>query len=106
MSQMIIPRYKMLMSYDILPESRDTYYEFVLGEFVPSVQKMGLYMVEAWHTAYGNYPILLTGFIVEDLETLHTALDSEDFRQLEERFRSYVDNYRRKVVPFRDGFQF
>jgi hypothetical protein len=106
MPQMITPRYKMLMSYDIQPDTRDTHYEFVLGEFVPAVQKMGLYMIEAWHTAYGNYPIRLTGFVAEDLETLHKALGSDKFRQLEERFRDYVSNYHRKVVPFREGFQF
>ena len=35
-------RVKMLMSYDVVPELQQAYYEFVLGEMVPAAQSMGL----------------------------------------------------------------
>jgi hypothetical protein len=105
-SEVIVPRYKMIMSYDVLPSNHDNYYQFVLGELVPAMQEMGIYMTEVWHTAYGNYPIRMTGFVAEDYETIQSMLDSERWQDLEDRLRAYVRNYSRKVVEYRQGFQF
>ena len=60
---------KLLISYDIDPEEGREYYEFALGKYVPTMQSMGLELSEAWHTAYGNYPNRLIGFIAKDEET-------------------------------------
>jgi hypothetical protein len=97
---------KLLITYDPIPETREAYLEYVLGEFVPGLERAGLPMSEAWHTAYGSYPLRLAGFRAPDQETLETFLASEDFRRLESRLRSYVVNYRRRIVPDRPGFQF
>ena len=101
-----IPQYKLLVAYDIKPGDRDTYYQFVLGEMVPALQEMGLYMAEAWHTAYGPYPIRMACFVAEDIETMEDVLASEKFMMLEEKLQDFVDNYSRRVVAFREGFQF
>lgn len=50
------PEYKLLITYDILPGKQDSYYRYVLGEFVPTLRNMGVHMTSAWHTAYGKYP--------------------------------------------------
>ena len=102
----IVPRFKLLLSYDITTNEMDDYYQFAMGEFVPALQAMGLYMLEAWHTAYGSYPIRLIGFVSEDMETIDEALDSDTFRRLESKFQEFISNYSRRVVDFREGFQF
>jgi len=104
-SQMIVPRYKMIMAYDIIPATRDVYYQFVLGEFVPGLQEMGLFMTEAWHTAYGDHPLRMAIFVAEDMETITAAMESERWEDLETRLRRYVANYTCKIVPYRQGFQ-
>ena len=48
-------RVKLLLTYDPLPENREAYFNYVLGEFVPALEHLGLTMSEAWHTAYGSY---------------------------------------------------
>src|SRR5512138_3670718 len=105
-SEVIIPRYKMIMSYDVLPNSHDTYYQFILGEMVPAMQEMGVYMTEAWHTAYGEYPIRMISFVSEEIETINSMLDSDRWNDLETRLLSFIRNYTRKVVEYRQGFQF
>lgn len=102
----IVPRFKLLLSYDIGTDDMESYYQFAMGEFVPALQAMGLYMLEAWHTAYGPYPIRLIGFVSEDVETIHNALDSSTFRRLESKFQEFIVHYTRRIVPFREGFQF
>src|SRR3972149_3668319 len=47
---------KLLLSYDPLPERGEEYFRYVLGEFVPALEHLGLTMSEAWHTAYGSRP--------------------------------------------------
>lgn len=97
---------KLLLSFDPLPDRREDYVQYVLGEFVPSLARAGLPMCEAWHTAYGQYPLRLTGFLASDLEALEQVLASESFRALESRLLDYVENYKRRVVAVRRGFQF
>lgn len=106
MPEMIIPKYKLMLTYDIAPEEEEAYYRFTLGEFVPSMQEMGLYLLRAWHTAYGNYPVRQSEFVAEELETIREALGSDEFIELEERLLRYVTNYHRKIVRFSDRFQF
>ncbi len=97
---------KVLLTYDIIPETQETYYQFMLGELVPTVQGMGLGMAEAWHTAVGNYPIRLVTFVGESREAVDKVLESEQWEELESRLQQYVTNYSRRTVPFRNRFQF
>ena len=38
------PHVKILFTYDIIPQTAEDYYEFMLGEMVPAVERMGLTM--------------------------------------------------------------
>jgi hypothetical protein len=100
------PRVKLLMSYDIVTQSQQAYYEFILREFIPKAQEMGLAISEAWHTAYGDYPARMTGFVAPDRETLDKIMHSDEWADLQERLDPFVTSLRLKIVPFRDSFQF
>ncbi|MBC7814862.1 MAG: hypothetical protein H7175_27135 [Burkholderiales bacterium] len=102
----IIPRYKLVLTYDIRPDMHELYYQYVTQEFVPGMQEMDLYMLTVWHTAFGDRPLRQVEFVSESLETLQDAFDSERFQALEKRLQTYIFHYSRKVVHFRDGFQF
>lgn len=103
--QVIIPRYKMIITYDIRPGNRDQYYQFVMGELVPAMQSMGVYMTEAWHTAYGSYPIRMVTFVAEDMETLQDMLESSEWTELETKLKMFIENYTMRIVEYRQGFQ-
>jgi hypothetical protein len=97
---------KLLLIYDPLPEQREEYFNYVLGEFVPALESLGLKLCEAWHTAYGDYPLRLTAFEAADRTSLEAVLASERFLELENRLQDYVVNYRRKIVSEQRRFQF
>jgi len=99
-------RVKMLITYDVMPELQQAYYEFVLGEMIPTAQSMGLVLSEAWHTAYGDYPIRLNGFVAHSRQELDRILASAEWLQLEDKLKRFVNSYQRKIVPYREGFQF
>ena len=97
---------KLLLTYDPLPDQREEYFRYVLSEFIPAMENLGLTMCEAWHTAYGPYPLRLLGFMISDRSSLSSIMDSDDFQDLEGRLQEYVMNYRRKVVEQDGRFQF
>ncbi len=97
---------KLIITYDPVPERREAYFRYVLGEFVPALEQMGLTLSEAWHTAYGEYPLRMSGFLASDVSLMDSILTSEEFRQLEERLQEYVINYSRRVVACNNSFQF
>jgi len=102
----IIPRYKMIISYDVLPSSQESYFQFVMSELLPTLQEMGVYMTEAWHTAFGDYPLRMATFVSEDLDTLEDLLNSDAWSDLEDQFKLYIRNYSMSIIPYRQGFQF
>lgn len=102
----IIPKYKMLISYDILPDKQEAYYRYVLGEFVPALRLMGIHMVSAWQVVYGDYPERQVVFVCEDRDVIDDALGNPRFKMLEDRLKSYTDRYTRKVVNYEERFQF
>ena len=104
--QTIIPNYKVLVSYDIRPDMVEKYYYYVLKEFVPELESMGLYMFKIWHIAYGDYPIRQMEFVSEDLGTIRDVLSSDRWETLESSLKELTTDYERKIVPFRKGYQF
>ena len=94
------------MTWDINAERDQEYFEFIIGEFIPGVQRLGLQPAEAWATLYGSYPQIQVGLVAADVEQAHHILKSDDWILLQERLFSYVNNFSYKVVPARGGFQF
>ena len=97
---------KLLLSYNINPEEAQEYYTYVLGQYIPAMQSMGLEVGEAWHTAYGDYPNRLIAFISRDHETVLRVLDDEAWEELNEQLLQHVSDFTYKVIPYKVGFQF
>ena len=97
---------KVLMTWDIASERDQEYFEFVIGEFIPGVQRLGLQPSEAWATIYGAYPQIQVGLLANDVTQARRILDSDDWNVLQERLFNYVKNFSYKVVPARGRFQF
>ena len=97
---------KVIMTWDIAAERDQEYFEFIIGEFVPGVQRLGLQPAEAWATIYGSYPQIQVGLLAADEPQARRILASADWALLHERLSGYVKNYSHKIVPARNGFQF
>jgi hypothetical protein len=97
---------KVLMTWDISPEHEQEYFEFVIGEWIPGIQRLGLEPVEAWATIYGNYPQIQVAMLAPDLPDAQRVLASTDWTMLRSKLFNYVRNYNYKVVDAKSGFQF
>jgi len=96
---------KLLMQWDIRPGRDGGYLEFVVREFAPAVTRLGLQIVDAWYTLYGDKPQILVAGVAPDELTLRRILASSEWEELLDKLGEYVHNYQQKVVPDRGRFQ-
>ena len=97
--------YKLLLSWDIKPTRDQEYFEFMVREFAPRITSMGLTPTEAWFSVYGDGPQIIVEGITDDLETMRTLLESDEWDALNDRLMEFVEDYRQKVVAGRPDLQ-
>lgn len=96
---------KLLMSWNIRPDRETDYFEFVMDELSPGLEKLGLQPSEAWYTIYGEGPQILMGAVAENLDDMQQALSSEEWSQLKENLLDLVEDYQQKVIASTGRFQ-
>lgn len=97
---------KLLLTYNILLHRQEAYLRFIVDEFIPTLQTLGLPNKGVWHTAYGDYPVRLLVFESETPETMQRALQSETWNEMEKKLKTFVADYTRRVVRNEPFFQF
>ncbi len=97
---------KLIMSWDIGPEHEQEYFEFVVREFIPGVQRLGFELSDAWATVYGQHPQIMVGAVLPSYANAEKILNSQEWQALYQQLQEYVVNYSAKIVEARGGFQF
>ena len=97
---------KLIMTWDINPDHEQEYFEFVVREFLPEVQKLGFKLSDAWVTVYGEQPQILVGAILPTFQKVKKIIKSEEWRLLVNNLLDFVNDYQEKIVPASVGFQF
>ncbi len=98
--------FKLIMTWDISPEREQEYFEFVVREFIPNVQRLGFELTDAWATIYGNQPQIMVGATLPSLAKIQQVLVSSEWQSLNNQLLDFVQNYTQKVVTSEGGFQF
>lgn len=96
---------KILMTWDILPGREQEYFEFVVREWIPRMQKLGLQPNDAWYTYYGNQPQIMASALMNTMPDMERVLISGDWQDLTQELLEYVEDFSYKIVKARSGFQ-
>ncbi|NLG71495.1 MAG: hypothetical protein GX495_05570 [Chloroflexi bacterium] len=96
---------KLLMTWDILPGREQEYFEFVVRDFIPGMQRLGMEPSDAWFTMYGDQPQIQTSAQMATINSLQKVLASAGWQQLTQQLMDYVTNFEYKVIQARSGFQ-
>jgi hypothetical protein len=96
---------KLVLSYDIKPGQENAYRRFVLEDFLPQAQELGLMPTDAWHTAYGNYPSRLLAFVADDLDSMQAVRTKPEWQNMMKKLGNYTSNLNQRVILFHGGFQ-
>lgn len=96
---------KLLMTWDILPNREQEYFEFVISDFMPETKQLGIRPVGIWYTLYGEQPQIMVAAKIQSQAALNVAMASKEWQRLLDNLLQFVDNFSYKVIPSRTGFQ-
>jgi hypothetical protein len=86
--------------WDVIPEKFDEYSGFVIQEYNPVLERLGIKLVGGYYVAVGEGPRIVAVATVDDAENLRQALASREYRVVSNRLLSLVWKYSSKVwVP-------
>jgi hypothetical protein len=97
---------KMILTWDITPDKEQEYFEFVVREFIPGVQRLGFDLTDAWATVYGERPQIQVDARVPSLAKAQQITHSAEWQKLLDQLMDFVTNYSMKIVAAKGGFQF
>jgi hypothetical protein len=96
---------KLIMTWDITPEHEQEYFDFVVREYIPGIQRLGCDLTDAWATVYGARPQIMIGAVVANVKKARQLLLSEEWIKVTNRLLDFIQNYSLKVVKAKSGFQ-
>ena len=96
---------KLLMTWNILPGKEQEYFEFVVRDFLPGLQRLGMEVSDAWFTIYGQQPQILAAAQMPTMTAMQAVLKTSDWNRLNQQLLEFVENFEYKIVQARGGFQ-
>ena len=96
---------KILMRWDIRQDKESEYFEFLVHEFIPALNKLGIADILVWYTAYGDCEQKLAEGTTESVEAMKSILKSEEWVILIDKLQNYVVDFDLRVVAATRGFQ-
>ncbi len=96
---------KLILRWNIETGAESEYFEFMVSEFIPGIQRLGINDPAVWYTAYGEVEQILVSGVTETEDHMHYVLRSNDWARLKERLEELVNNFSQKVITATGGFQ-
>lgn len=97
---------KVIFTWNIKPGHEQDYFAYVLREYLPGINKLGIEVTDAWATVFGNQPQVLLGAVVDSREKAQSVLESDQWNDLTDVLLDYVDDFEIKFAAHKGGFQF
>jgi len=97
---------KVILTWNIKPGKEQDYYNFMVGDYLPRINNLGLELTDAWVTVYGNEPQILVGAVMPSQESAQKLISSPDWQALHDQLLDFVENYVCKIAPQKGAFQF
>ena len=96
---------KLIMTWDILPNLEQEYFEFVISDFLPEIKQLGIRPVDIWYTLHGDQPQIMVAVKTQSQASLNVVMASKEWLLLLENLLKFVENFSYKVIPAQTGFQ-
>ena len=84
--------------WTIISERRKEYGDFIIREFIPGLNSLGIHVVAGWSVLVGSYSEMLIESMSNDLELVEKALKNPKYRDLQDNLLTYVKAYKTKVL--------
>ena len=96
---------KLIMRWNVRQETESEYFEFLVHELIPAMNKLGINDIQVWYTAFGDCEQKMAEGVSESAEDLLRTLRTEEWHELTDRLLGFVRDFSQKVIPATRGFQ-
>ncbi|MBN2040485.1 MAG: hypothetical protein JW864_10605 [Spirochaetes bacterium] len=84
--------------WTIIPELNDEYEKFIMNEYIPEMNNLGIHIVAAWNVMVGAYSDIIFEGVCSDLELLERALIDKKYKKLKANLFNFIKYYKTKVL--------
>jgi len=96
---------KLIMRWNVRHEMESEYFEFLVHELIPSMNKLGIGEIQVWYTAYGSCEQKMAEGVMDSTDDMLRIMHTEEWEQLTEKLQGFVQDYSQKVIAGTRGFQ-
>ncbi len=96
---------KLLMHWNIRHDRESEYFEFLVNDFIPGMNKLGLHNIEVWYTAYGDCEDKMVSGMMETAVSLRALAAADEWMYLTDALNEFVYDYSEKIISATRGFQ-
>ena len=89
--------------WDVITVKEDDYQQYanyVAKEFYPVLEEIGIHVAGEWEVLIGDGPRTICEGRATDVASLIPRLQSAEFRRAKRNLKSYVENYRSRILSF------
>ena len=94
---------KVLISYDMLPGKEQECQEYFVNKFAPGLAKMGFRISDVLYTMWGDEPQILSGGVVEGIETAQKIFLSNPWTKLVDGNEPLTENFRVRFIEMHEN---
>lgn len=84
--------------WTIVAEREKEYRKFIIKEFIPGINRLGIHTVAGWTVLIGSYAEILFEGVANDLNLIEKALIDKKYRDLKDNLLNYVKDYKTKIL--------
>lgn len=84
--------------WDVAPDKHQSYSDFVMTQFNPTLERIGIHLVGGYLVTIGMGPRIIAVGVTKGLVELDKALAKEEFQDVMSRLMGYVTNYSSKIL--------
>jgi hypothetical protein len=96
---------KLIMRWNVRPDLESEYFEFLVHELIPAMNKLGINDIQVWYTAYGECEQKMAEGVNESADDLLRIIRTTEWIDLTGRLQGFVLDFSQKVIPATRGFQ-
>lgn len=84
--------------WTINEDKNGEYGRFVIKEYIPGLNRLGIHVVAGWSVLVGGYSEIILEGVSSDLSMLEEALKDPKYKQLNSAMLDHVKSYKTKVL--------
>jgi len=84
--------------WGIVYAKTDDYAQFLLKDYIPGLNELGIHTVAGWLILVGGYSEIMLEGVSNDLSLIEKAITTPKFRDLNDQLLNYVKDYKTKIL--------